>query len=204
MTHNPQLPYAWRFKAVVKDCDSHEQYVTCSLMMSSACGFSYAKKEAELVSSQARLKDLEALLNNKEASLATSLSEKNALEVMLVDIQAQLREVCTALISLVWDFYSLKSYTQILTYTPVVVGGRSGLCKEAVRWWDFTESGSRESLPEPDWGARVPEELVWRGKWDILLVQLLRFALTCCNKKKLGCNDHEESIHVGPNYKLVD
>ncbi|XP_062870178.1 lamin-B1 isoform X4 [Trichomycterus rosablanca] len=52
----------------------------------------YARKDSDLASCQARLKDVEALLNNKEASLATALSEKKTLEVTLADMQAQLKE----------------------------------------------------------------------------------------------------------------
>ncbi|KAI4882666.1 hypothetical protein NFI96_014655 [Prochilodus magdalenae] len=54
---------------------------------------SYAKKDADLAGSQARLKDVEALLNSKEASLATALSEKKALEGTLAGLQAQIQEL---------------------------------------------------------------------------------------------------------------
>lgn len=57
------------------------------------CGSSYSKKDADLVGCQARLKDVEALLNTKEACLATAFSEKKALEAMLADLQAQIQEV---------------------------------------------------------------------------------------------------------------
>lgn len=57
------------------------------------CGCSYAKKDADLAGCQARLKDVEALLNTKEASLATAYSEKKNLEAMLADLQAQFQEV---------------------------------------------------------------------------------------------------------------
>lgn len=57
------------------------------------CGCSYAKKDADLVGCQARLKDVEALLNTKDASLATAYSEKKGLEAMLADLQAQIQEV---------------------------------------------------------------------------------------------------------------
>lgn len=56
-------------------------------------GCSYAKKDTDLVGCQARLKDVEVLLNTKEASLATAYSEKKALEAMLADLQAQIQEV---------------------------------------------------------------------------------------------------------------
>ncbi|XP_036451270.1 lamin-B1 [Colossoma macropomum] len=60
---------------------------------------SYAKKDADLASSQARLKDVETLLNSKEAGLATALSEKKALEGTLVDLQAQIQELEAGLAS---------------------------------------------------------------------------------------------------------
>ncbi|MCI4388345.1 hypothetical protein PGIGA_G00084630 [Pangasianodon gigas] len=59
----------------------------------------YAKKDADLAGCQARLKDVEALLNTKEASLSTAYSEKKALEAMLADLQAQIQELEAALVS---------------------------------------------------------------------------------------------------------
>lgn len=55
--------------------------------------FSYNKKDSEAAGAQARLKDLEAQLNSKEAMLATALSEKRGLEVTLGDLREQLQEV---------------------------------------------------------------------------------------------------------------
>uniref|UniRef100_A0A8C2FLW5 Lamin B1 n=1 Tax=Cyprinus carpio TaxID=7962 RepID=A0A8C2FLW5_CYPCA len=53
----------------------------------------YAKKDAELGSTQARLKEAEALLNSKEAALNTAASERRALENTLTDLtQARLKE----------------------------------------------------------------------------------------------------------------
>lgn len=54
---------------------------------------SYSKKDSEAASAQARLKDLEAQLNSKDALLATALSEKRGLEVSLADLQEQMQEV---------------------------------------------------------------------------------------------------------------
>lgn len=48
----------------------------------------------------ARLKDLEALLNSKDASLNTALGEKRALEVEVKDLKAQLAKVKTILLVL--------------------------------------------------------------------------------------------------------
>lgn len=54
---------------------------------------SYNKKDSEAAGALARLKDLEAQLNSKEAMLATALSEKRGLEATLADLQEQLQEV---------------------------------------------------------------------------------------------------------------
>ncbi|KAK1800514.1 hypothetical protein P4O66_005729 [Electrophorus voltai] len=59
----------------------------------------YAKKDTDLAVSQARLKDVEALLNTKEASLNTALSEKKGLEGTLADMQAQIQELEVSLAS---------------------------------------------------------------------------------------------------------
>uniref|UniRef100_A0A8C4HN50 Lamin B1 n=1 Tax=Dicentrarchus labrax TaxID=13489 RepID=A0A8C4HN50_DICLA len=47
--------------------------------------------------SQARLKDLEAQLNSKDAMLATALSEKRGLEATLADLKEQLQELDTGI-----------------------------------------------------------------------------------------------------------
>lgn len=54
---------------------------------------SYSRKDSEAASAQARLKDLEAQLNSKDALLATAVSEKRGLEVSLVELQEQMQEV---------------------------------------------------------------------------------------------------------------
>ncbi|XP_072564726.1 lamin-B1-like isoform X1 [Paramormyrops kingsleyae] len=59
----------------------------------------YAKRDADLANSQARLKELEATLNSKEAVLATALSEKKALENSLAEAQEQLLELDAGLAS---------------------------------------------------------------------------------------------------------
>lgn len=53
------------------------------------------KKESDLESALARLKDLESLLNSKDASLSTALGEKRTLEVEVRDLKAQLAKVMT-------------------------------------------------------------------------------------------------------------
>ncbi|GLD51847.1 lamin-B1 [Lates japonicus] len=57
----------------------------------------YNKKDSVAAGAQARLKDLEAQLNSKEAMLATVLSEKRGLEATLADLQEQLQELDTGL-----------------------------------------------------------------------------------------------------------
>ncbi|KAK2084424.1 hypothetical protein P7K49_037457 [Saguinus oedipus] len=55
------------------------------------------KKEGDLLAAQARLKDLEALLNSKEAALSTALSEKRTLEGELHDLRGQVAKLEAAL-----------------------------------------------------------------------------------------------------------
>ena len=57
--------------------------------------FSYTKRDGEATASRARVKELEALLNSKDATLATTLSEKRGLEAGLADAQGRLQEVHT-------------------------------------------------------------------------------------------------------------
>lgn len=54
---------------------------------------SYNKRDVEAAGAQARVKDLEAQLNAKDATLSTALSEKRNLEARLADLQEQLQEV---------------------------------------------------------------------------------------------------------------
>ncbi|KAG8536815.1 hypothetical protein GDO81_025625, partial [Engystomops pustulosus] len=51
------------------------------------------KKEADLLAAQARLKDLEALLNSKDAALSTSLGEKRNMEAELRELKGQLAKL---------------------------------------------------------------------------------------------------------------
>ncbi|XP_022067262.1 lamin-B1 [Acanthochromis polyacanthus] len=53
----------------------------------------YNKKDSEAAAAQARLRDLEAQLNSKEAVLTTALSEKRGLEATLADLGEQLQEL---------------------------------------------------------------------------------------------------------------
>ncbi|NXL95243.1 LMNA protein, partial [Alectura lathami] len=56
-----------------------------------------AKKENDLMTAQARLKDVEALLNSKEAALSTALGEKRNLESEVRDLRAQVAKLESAL-----------------------------------------------------------------------------------------------------------
>ncbi|XP_038017643.1 lamin, partial [Motacilla alba alba] len=53
-----------------------------------------AKKEGDLLTAQARLKDVEALLNSKEAALSTALGEKRNLENEVRDLRGQWKMRC--------------------------------------------------------------------------------------------------------------
>ncbi|PWA31958.1 hypothetical protein CCH79_00019276, partial [Gambusia affinis] len=57
----------------------------------------YTKKDTEAAAALARLKELEAQLNGKDAMLATTLSEKRGLENTLAELQEQLQEMETGL-----------------------------------------------------------------------------------------------------------
>ncbi|KAM9735274.1 lamin-B1 [Menidia menidia] len=58
---------------------------------------SYNKRDSEATGAQARLRELEAQLNSREAVLSTALSEKKALEAALAELQEQLLELDTGL-----------------------------------------------------------------------------------------------------------
>lgn len=51
------------------------------------------KKESDLEAALVRLRDLEALLNSKDAALNTALGEKRTLEAEVKDLKAQLAKV---------------------------------------------------------------------------------------------------------------
>ncbi|XP_055731370.1 lamin-B1 [Salvelinus fontinalis] len=59
----------------------------------------FAKKEFDAAGAQSRLRDMETQMNSKEAVLATTLSEKRALEACLVDLQGTVQELDAGLIS---------------------------------------------------------------------------------------------------------
>ncbi|CAL8322157.1 unnamed protein product [Lota lota] len=54
---------------------------------------SYTKRDAEATGSRARVKELEAQLNSKDATLATTLSEKRGLEASIADAHGRLQEL---------------------------------------------------------------------------------------------------------------
>ncbi|KAA0703675.1 Lamin-B1 Precursor [Triplophysa tibetana] len=53
----------------------------------------FLKKESDLSSSQARVKEVEGLLNTKEAALITAASERKTLEKTLADLQLHIQEL---------------------------------------------------------------------------------------------------------------
>lgn len=55
--------------------------------------YSYAKKESDLNGAQIKLREFEAVLNSKEAALATALSDKKSLEGGIEDLKDRIREV---------------------------------------------------------------------------------------------------------------
>ncbi|KAK9967884.1 hypothetical protein ABG768_022806 [Culter alburnus] len=61
--------------------------------------YTYAKKDADLTGTQIRLKEVEALLNSKEAALNTAVSERKALENTLTDLQVHVQELVEGLSS---------------------------------------------------------------------------------------------------------
>lgn len=65
-----------------------------------SCLYRNSKKESDLEAALVRLRDLEALLNSKDASLTTALGEKRALEAEVKDLKAQLAKVKTILLEL--------------------------------------------------------------------------------------------------------
>lgn len=67
-------------------------------IFSVSCLYRNSKKESDLEAALARLRDLEALLNSKDASLSTTLGEKRALEAEVKDLRAQLAKVKTLLV----------------------------------------------------------------------------------------------------------
>lgn len=64
------------------------------------CIYRNTKKESELAGALQRLKDLEALLNSKDASLTTALGEKRNLEVENRDLKTQVAKVNSKLRSI--------------------------------------------------------------------------------------------------------
>lgn len=54
-----------------------------------------AKKESDLEAALGKLRDLEALLNTKDASLSTALGEKRILDAEVKDLKAHLAKVRT-------------------------------------------------------------------------------------------------------------
>lgn len=70
------------------------------------CVHRNSKKESDLEAALARLRDLEALLNSKDASLTTALGEKRALEAEVKDLKAQLAKVGTSAFLLLFIYFT--------------------------------------------------------------------------------------------------
>ncbi|KAG7481478.1 hypothetical protein MATL_G00066970 [Megalops atlanticus] len=98
----------------------------------------YAKKDADLAASRARLKDAETSLNSKEALLATALSEKSALEDSLSDLQARVLELDA-------DLSSTKKQLGEETLTRVDLENRCQSLKEEL---EFRKNMFEEELKE--------------------------------------------------------
>ncbi|XP_053557602.1 lamin-B1 [Bombina bombina] len=58
---------------------------------------SYSKKESDFNSAQARLRDLEAALNSKDAALATAQNDQKALEEEVTDLKAEIAQLTASL-----------------------------------------------------------------------------------------------------------
>lgn len=67
-------------------------------ILSFSCPYRNGKKESDLEAALIRLRDMEAMLNSKDASLSTALGEKRTLEAELKDLKAQLAKVQTSLL----------------------------------------------------------------------------------------------------------
>lgn len=93
------------------------------------CLYRNSKKESDLEVALARLRDLEALLNSKDASLTTTLGEKRALEAEVKDLKAQLAKVKTLLLE-------VKSYMVVVGWKGTLHGSEQiETCSETVEKW---------------------------------------------------------------------
>lgn len=99
---------------------------------------SFNKKDAEAAGAQARLKDVEAQLNSKEAMLATALSEKRALEATLAELQEQLQELETG----------LAQTKKHLTDEMLVRVDLENRCQSLTEEMDFRKSMHEEEVKE--------------------------------------------------------
>lgn len=120
---------------------------------------SFTKRDAEAASSRARVKELEAQLNSKDATLTTSLSEKRGLEAGLADAHGRLQELDVGL-------SQSKSHLAEETLMRVDLENR---CQSLVEELEFRKnlydgelSGSRQRheshLVEVDSGKQVEYE----------------------------------------------
>ncbi|XP_070845486.1 lamin-B1 [Chaetodon trifascialis] len=98
----------------------------------------YTKKDSEASTAQARLRDLEAQLNSKEAMLATALSEKRGLEATLADLQEQLQELDTG----------LAQAKKHLTEEMLLRVDLENRCQSLTEEMDFRKSMHQEEVKE--------------------------------------------------------
>ena len=81
---------------MIKTCTVSKGQHTDVHTLSVSCLCRNTKKESDLEAALVRLRDLEALLNSKDASLSTAMGEKRALEAEVKDLKAQLAKVKTS------------------------------------------------------------------------------------------------------------
>uniref|UniRef100_A0A9J7XB59 Lamin B1 n=1 Tax=Cyprinus carpio carpio TaxID=630221 RepID=A0A9J7XB59_CYPCA len=112
----------------------------------------YAKKDAELGSTQARLKEAEALLNSKEAALNTAASERRALENTLTDLQLHVQEcmcvcvcVCVFVLQLEGGLSSAKKQLSDETLLRVDLENR---CQSLTEELDFRKNMFEEEIKD--------------------------------------------------------
>lgn len=130
MERCPELPQVCSTSALT----SHRTYISswfyqskpvpsdcmCSLVWSST--ISYSRKDSEAAGAKARLRDLEAQLNSKDALLATAVSEKRSLEVSLADLQEQMQEV----------FHCAPSFSSSATWLFSIIAFLTSVCASVI------------------------------------------------------------------------
>ncbi|XP_029025036.1 lamin-B1 [Betta splendens] len=98
----------------------------------------YNKRDSEAAAAQARLRDLEAQLNSKEAMLTTALSEKRSLEAAMAELQEQLQELDSSLAQ-------AKKHLADEMLLRIDLGNR---CQSLTEEMDFRKSMHEEEVKE--------------------------------------------------------